>query len=152
VTPTGTFFHNAYVVGDLDGIQQELAASLGMSFTPVQQLQMDVSDWRGQFRFPNCFVMSLDPANPVELIPARRGTVFESSEPMAFHHTAYWSEDLRSEVEGLVAYGLELELWGNGPQEGVNDFAFLRHPSGLRLELVDSALRAGFEDVLARAR
>lgn len=146
---SSVFFHTSYVVRDLEAAQQELSASLGLSFTPVQQLQMDVSDWRGRFTFPNCFVMSLDPDHRVELIPARRGTVFESDEQLAFHHIAYWVDDLGAEVERLTGEGLELEMWGNGEAVGPSAFVFLRYRNGMRLELVDSALRAGFEQILA---
>ena len=145
----GVFFHTSYVVADLKASQHELTETLGLEFTPVQELSMDVSDWRGPFGFPNCFVMSYDPNHPVELIPARRGTVFESEKSFAFHHIGYWVDDLQGEIDKLVAAGLELEMWGNGEGPGPSQFAFLRYRSGLRIELVDTALRAGFEHILA---
>jgi hypothetical protein len=151
-TAPGVYFHTSYVVADLLESQRELAETLGLEFTPVQELAMDVSDWRGKFAFPNCFIMSLDPGNRMELIPARRGTVFESEAPFAFHHIGYWVDNLLGEVDKLVEAGLELEVWGNGDPAGPSSCAFLRYRSGLRIELVDSVLRPGFEQLLAANR
>jgi hypothetical protein len=146
--PGRDYFHTAYVARDLAAAQQELSASLGLTFTPVIELTMDVSDWRGKFTFPNCMVMSLESSPRIELIPTRRGTVFESDLPLAFHHIAYWVDDLSGEVDRLTRDGLELELWGNGEGARLAEFAFLRQQNGMRLELVDCALRPGFEKIL----
>lgn len=51
------------------------------------------------------------------------------------HHLGYWSDDVAADSAALVAQGYEMEITGPGP-DGVPMWAYHRHPTGPRIELV----------------
>jgi catechol 2,3-dioxygenase-like lactoylglutathione lyase family enzyme len=160
----GELWHVGIVVDDLDATARELGATLGHSFTSVQEQEVTVvlgdrsgvpgaPGGPGASAAPGASGSSaaLDPcvletarvrwaatsgeSPDWELIQAGSGLwSTERSRGQALHHLAYWSDDLEGDIARLRGQGYELEASGDDV-EGRIRFAYLIAPGGIRIEL-----------------
>jgi hypothetical protein len=75
----------------------------------------------------------------IELIEAIPGTTFAGGGALEFHHLGYWSDDLPRDVGALSDSGWDLGCTVLGPNGEPGRFATHRTPSGLGIELLDTA-------------
>jgi catechol 2,3-dioxygenase-like lactoylglutathione lyase family enzyme len=142
----GELWHVGIVVDDLDATARDLGATLGHSFTSVQEQEVTVvlGDRSAAPEAPDACALetarvrwaaTAGESPDWELIQAGSGIwSTEQSRGQALHHLAYWSDDLEGDIARLVAQGYELEASGDDV-EGRIRFAYLIAPGGIRLEL-----------------
>jgi catechol 2,3-dioxygenase-like lactoylglutathione lyase family enzyme len=142
----GALWHVGIVVDDLDATARELGATLGHSFTSVQEQEVTVvlGDRSAASAAPDPCVLETarvrwaatsGESPDWELIQAGSGIwSTERSRGQALHHLAYWSDDLEGDIARLRGQGYELEASGDDV-EGRIRFAYLIAPGGIRLEL-----------------
>jgi catechol 2,3-dioxygenase-like lactoylglutathione lyase family enzyme len=137
----GALWHVGIVVDDLDATARELGATLGHSFTSVQEQEVTVV--LGDRAADSCvlettrvrWAATSGESPDWELIQAGSGLwSTERSRGQALHHLAYWSDDLEGDIARLRGQGYELEASGDDV-EGRIRFAYLMAPGGIRLEL-----------------
>ena len=83
----------------------------------------------------------------IDLIEGRPGTVWETKGPR-LHHFAYWTADLRGDIERLARDGWRLEMTKPDEAGRPTLFAYLVRDDGFRLELIDDAGRDDYADRL----
>ncbi|MCS5722724.1 VOC family protein [Herbiconiux sp. CPCC 203407] len=145
----GALWHVGIVVDDLDATARDLGATLGHSFTSVQEQEVTVvlgdrPGAPGSSAAPDAraletarvrWAATSGESPDWELIQAGSGLwSTELSRGQALHHLAYWSDDLEGDIARLRAEGYELEASGDDV-EGRVRFAYLIAPGGIRLEL-----------------
>jgi catechol 2,3-dioxygenase-like lactoylglutathione lyase family enzyme len=126
------YFHVGIVVPDLERAAAYYTDLLGIEWGPVLDLTIDVRLADGGDRaLPNKIVYSTGHSN--------------------LHHIGFFSASLAADADRLVAAACPLEMTGgrgDGPPE---TFAYHRDPWGVRLELVDDAVRPTMEAFMFRA-
>jgi hypothetical protein len=142
----GQLFHVGIRVTDLAAAMEEISASSGVSWTSLRDWPMDV--WlpdRGYITMD--IALTFSTAGPVrlELIQGSPGTPLDASEVPGTHHLGYWVDDPAAETERLLAQGWTLEMAAAAPEDGYGRFTYVRSPSGLLVEPVESASRQRFE-------
>jgi catechol 2,3-dioxygenase-like lactoylglutathione lyase family enzyme len=131
----GRYSHVAIVVDDLTAAIAELEALLGITWETPRDREMHGVPFR----------MAYSRGEPpwIELLERSDGTPFDT---LGLHHVGVWSEDHEADKRRMADAGLELEL--DGVPIG-RVFSLHRAPtSGLRLELVDAAVRDEFNERL----
>jgi hypothetical protein len=149
----GELFKTGVVVLDLERAMEELGRWLGLRWTPVQESPLAL--WTGQGREDVSlrFVYSLGAPPFLELLEAQPRGYYSAPNGAHLHHVGRWVDDLAKASAELAAQGLPLEAAGldaQGSKPAV--FAFHRGAHGMRVELVDSAMRSSFEGWLAGGR
>ncbi len=136
-------YHTGIVVEDYEGTLAQLSALFGYVFGeeirgthPVTLASGETVMWESAF----CYSLN---GPRLEIIRANPGTVWVPSDS-GVHHLGYWSDDVAADMEALVAQGYEVELFGPGP-DGVPMYAYTKHPTGPRIELVTRAVLPMFE-------
>ncbi|HEX4776128.1 MAG TPA: VOC family protein [Acidimicrobiia bacterium] len=144
----GELFHTGVVVEDVERAIDDLSRALGLRFTAVQEHPM--RQWRpsGEQRLVLRYAYSLAPYPLVELIEAQPGTFYERvpGSAMQLHHVGLWVDDLATAAERIAREGFDLAAAGvddDGNQPARVTFHESAH--GLRVELCDVAMRAGFD-------
>ena len=66
---------------------------------------------------------------------------------MGVHHLGYWSDDVAADSAALTAAGFELELRGGA--EDAPMFAYHRHPTSPRIEILARWIQPTFEQYWA---
>jgi catechol 2,3-dioxygenase-like lactoylglutathione lyase family enzyme len=144
----GELFHTGLVVDDVERAIDDLSRALGLRFTAVQEHPM--WQWRptGEQSLVLRYAYSLAPYPLVELIESQRGTFYERDSTAAtqLHHVGMWVDDLANAADRLARDGFALAAAGvddagNRPAR----VTFHESPHGLRVELCDVAMRAGFD-------
>ena len=144
----GELFHTGVVVDDVERAIHDLSRALGLRFTAVQEHPM--RQWRpkGEQSLVLRYAYSLAPYPLLELIEAQPGTFYEPV-PRAttqLHHVGMWVDDLAGAARRLARDGFALAAAGvddDGHHPARVTFHESRH--GLRVELCDVAMRAGFD-------
>ena len=145
-----TYFHVGIVVPDLGRAQEYYADLLGLEWGPVLATDVEVRLGDGdEHVFPNQIVYSAGPPY-IELIQETPGSPWVCNEHSNLHHIGFFAEAFEPEADRLVAASCPLEMYGghgDGPPAG---FTYHRDPWGVRLELVDAAIRPMMEEVVFR--
>jgi hypothetical protein len=130
---------------------RDLGRWLGVAWTPVQESRIVLAREGGRREEVALrFVYSRAGAPYLELLEAQPEGYYAAPQGPHLHHVGRWVEDLAKASGELAAAGLPLEAAGvdaRGRSPAV--FAFHRGAHGLRVELVESAMRPGFEAWLA---
>jgi Glyoxalase/Bleomycin resistance protein/Dioxygenase superfamily len=137
-------FHIGITTNDLAASMEQLATSLGISWTTPGSgggLFHSV-DGRPQ---PQP-VSSISREGPIhfDLIQGEPGTIWEATGGPRLHHFAYWTDDLIGDIERLAKDGWRLELTKPGADGKPTIFAYLIRADGFRLELIDEAGRENY--------
>ena len=149
----GRLYHVGIVVSDIDVAKEHLGELLGITWGPVLHVDAyDVRDGDGNdLVLPNTLCYSTEPPH-VELVQEVPGTVWECNEHSNLHHIGVWSDALPSDS---AAYSNELrcplQLCGHDGDTAPVQFAYHRDPLGVRIELVDVAMKPMMEEFMFKA-
>lgn len=144
----GELFHTGIVVADVEAAMDGMTRALGVRWTPVQE--HDMRQWRpdGEQRLTLRFAYSYAPYPLLELIEAQPGTLYEPVEHTTtqLHHVGMWVDDLAAASSVLARDGFTLVAAGvDADGSRPARVTFHESPYGLRVELCDAAMRAGFD-------
>ena len=145
------YFVTGFVVPELEPAIADFTARLGVEFTPIQEadISFDFGD-HIEHVTPLRFVYSLGSAPHIELLESKPDGYYKLQDGGGYiRHIGAWADDLAAESAKLTAAGMPLEA--AGIVDGVSPAGYVFHTDahGLRIELVDSANREGFEAWLA---
>ena len=84
----------------------------------------------------------------LELIQEVAGTVWECNQYSNLHHIGFWSEELTRDSTHFSTSACPLQICGRDGGVAPTTFAYHRDPLGIRIELVDVAIKAVMEDSL----
>jgi len=141
--PWENVYHLGMVVDDIARAAREMGDELGLTFEEPRPANVIVRDASGTG--PQSVLVSFARQGPpyVELIQSRSGGVWTSAGGPRMHHVGVWTDDLAKDVARFTRLGLEMEAHGLDAAGKLTLFAYMRDAQGLRIELVDSAGRAG---------
>jgi hypothetical protein len=119
-----------------------LTAQLGVSWGPI--LHLDAADYRdvagNDLVLPTTMCYSVD-APHLELMQEVPGTIWECNEHSNLHHIGVWSDDLAADGATLRGSGCPMQFCGRAGDEAPASFAYHRNDLGVRIEIVDGAMR-----------
>ncbi len=139
-------FKTGLVVADLERAMRDLRAALGLEWTPVQRSELTLALADGSRESVELgFAYSTGPGPYLELLEAQPAGYYVARPGQELHHVGFWADDLEAASLELVARGMRLEAAGVRDGHTPAIFAFHVSPHGLRVELVDSRMRPGFE-------
>jgi lactoylglutathione lyase len=134
--PWGEIFHIGITVADLEVAREELANSLGVSWTVPQHVAMKA--WSPEGGYRDCeLTISFTREGPVhiELVHGSPGSYWDTAIGRAgLHHVGVWVEDVAAVNEELVGKGWQVELAGASPDDGYGGFTYIRSPGGVLFE------------------
>jgi catechol 2,3-dioxygenase-like lactoylglutathione lyase family enzyme len=140
-----SFFHVGIVVPRLEEALEHLTKALGVRWCAVTEVEMAVEDGAGRpATVPLRMVYSAEPPY-VEVIQEVAGTPWVCNPHSNLHHIGFWAEGLQATHDHLVASACPLEVAGAGDGRGPQSFTYHRDPLGVRVELVDAAMRPVIE-------
>jgi hypothetical protein len=134
-------FHTGIVVDDLDAALVDLSELFGYEWCPELHIQTPVVLPTGELTLDLRFTYSVTVPR-LELIQSIPGTLWVPAATSGVHHLGYWSDDVASDGDRLVARGYAVEATGARP-DGNAIWAYHRNPAGPRIELVSNELREG---------
>ncbi len=142
----GELFKTGLLVADLERAMRDLSRWLGVAWRPVQQAPLTLETPGGREEVALRFSYTTSGPPFLELLEAQPRGYYALAQGEQIHHVGRWVGDLAAASAELARQGLAREAAGVGPDGAVPAlFAFHRGAHGVRVELVDSAMRAGFE-------
>jgi hypothetical protein len=141
------YFHVGIVVPDITAAQVRLTELLGTVWGPTLENEIEVREAGSDRMLPNQICFSAN-APYIELIRETPGSPWVCNEHSNLHHLGFFSGALTAESDRLVAAGCPLEIMGghgDGPPAG---WAYHADPLGVRIEVVDDAMRPMMEQFL----
>ena len=135
-------YHVGIVVADIASARATMSEQLGVTWGPVMHFDsVDYRDGDGRdLGLPTTMCYSVD-APHLELIEEVPGSIWVRNEHSNLHHIGFWSDDLAAEGAALTGNGCPLQLCGRSGDQAPVSFAYHRNDLGVRVELVDAALR-----------
>jgi Glyoxalase/Bleomycin resistance protein/Dioxygenase superfamily len=141
-------FHVALVVDDVRRHADLMTRRYGWTWTPIRTRHQTYRE------FPSGLIREVDvdvcfskhvPFR-MELISHASGSPWEVSDGQAFHHLAWWVDDLAAVSAALLERGAVPEAHGVDPDTGREParFAYFTE-AGVRIELQESSRRPDFE-------
>jgi hypothetical protein len=138
----GPHYHVGIVVPDISVARTTLSEQLGVRWGPV--LHLDAVEYRDgaghDVVLPTTMCYSVDPPH-LELVQEVAGSIWVRNEHSNLHHIGFWSDDLGADGSELTGAGCPLQLCGRSDDDAPVSFAYHRNDLGIRIELVDAALR-----------
>lgn len=142
------YYHVGIVVPDLSAAKECYTELLGLEWGPVLETDVDVRLGDGSERvFPNKIVYSAGPPH-LELIQETPGSPWVCNEHSNLHHIGFFADAFNAEADRLVAASCPLEMFGGHGDGPPATFTYHRDPWGVRLELVDGAIRPMMEQFM----
>jgi len=145
----GRLFHVGVRVPDLSAAMDEIGASMGVAWAeprenPAQTLWTPNG---GLQEIHLKFTYSAEGPQHIELLEGPAGTFWDGRDRPGAHHVGIWADDVPAETERLMSLGWDLVGAQHDPasDQGFGMFTYLQPPSGLIVELVDSAVLPHFE-------
>ena len=148
----GRFYHVGIVVPDVEAAQAHLTDLLGITWGPVMEIDaFDVRDGEGRdLVFPNKLSYSTEPPH-LELVQEVPGSVWECNEHSNLHHIGVWTDALPDDSARYTDLRCPLQLCGHDGDTAPIQFAYHRDPLGVRIELVDLAMKPMMEEFMFKA-
>jgi Glyoxalase/Bleomycin resistance protein/Dioxygenase superfamily len=145
-TPLVPHYHVAIVVPDLDAAQAQMTEQLGVTWGPVLDSEaLELRDGAGRdLVLPNKFCYSVEVPR-LELIQEVPGSVWECNEHSNLHHIGFWSDDVVADSARLSSVGCPMQVCGRTGDVAPQTFAYHFNQLGVRIEVIDAALRDGME-------
>jgi hypothetical protein len=144
VQPTD-LYHVGIVVPKLEDGQAHFADLFGVRWAPVVEVPTAVRRADGSVATVDLrLVYSVD-APHLELIEAVPGSIWVLNPHSNLHHIGFWSDDLRGDGVRLQGGGCPLEVMGDSGGTEPLFWSYHHDRLGVRVELVDAALRPGME-------
>jgi hypothetical protein len=157
MTLLGRLYHVGIVVPDIGVAQEHLGELLGITWGPV--VHVDAFDVKAFDRegadgndlvVPNTLCYSTE-APHIELVEEVPGTVWECNEHSNLHHIGVWTDALPADSATYSELRCPLQLCGRDADGALQQFAYHRDPLGVRIELVDAAMKPLMEEFMFRA-
>jgi len=142
-------FKTGLIVADIQSAMKDLDQWLELDWTPLRTVELDVRTTAGSESVSLSFACARRGANVLELIQAQPDGYYRLPPAAPLHHVGMWVDDLAKTSAALSEKGMTLEAAGVDDGRSPALFAFHTNPYGLRVELVDSTMRPGFEAWLA---
>jgi catechol 2,3-dioxygenase-like lactoylglutathione lyase family enzyme len=153
----GRLYHVGIVVPDIEAAKAHLGELLGITWGPVLHVDaFDVRAFDGEggdgndLVVPNTLCYSTE-APHVELVLEVPGTVWECNEHSNLHHIGVWTDALPDDSATYSELRCPLQLCGRDADGALQQFAYHRDPLGVRIELVDIAMKPLMEEFMFRA-
>lgn len=158
----GRLYHVGIVVPDIEAAKQHFTDLLGVTWGPVVHVDaygvrafdleagdLETGDGR-DLVFPNTLCYSTE-APHLELVEEVPGSVWECNEHSNLHHIGVWTDALPDDSARYTELRCPLQLCGHDGDTAPMQFAYHRDPLGVRIELVDVALKPMMEEFMFRA-
>ena len=137
-----TFYHVALVVPDLAGAMETWAPMTAEGWSKPQSASVSV-DWAGSVRETRInWTYSLGEPPYLELVESCDGSVWQTDQA-AYHHTGYWTSDMRAASAFVESQGMRFEAAGLHGDRRL--FSYYLEPGGVRIELVDTVIKPAFD-------
>jgi Glyoxalase/Bleomycin resistance protein/Dioxygenase superfamily len=153
----GRLYHVGIVVADVEVAKEHLSELLGVTWGPVVHVDaLDVRAFDPEARdgndlvVPNTLCYSTESPH-LELVQAVPGTVWECNEHSNLHHIGVWTDALPEDSATYSDLRCPLQLCGRDADGGLQQFAYHRDPLGVRIELVDAAMKPLMEEFMFKA-
>jgi hypothetical protein len=148
----GRLYHVGIVVPDVEVAKVHLGELLGITWGPVVHIdEYGVQDGDGnRIVVPNTLCYSTEPPH-IELVQEVPGTVWECNEHSNLHHIGVWSDALPADSPTYSELRCPLQLCGHDADTAPVQFAYHRDPLGVRIELVDIAMKPLMEEFMFEA-
>jgi catechol 2,3-dioxygenase-like lactoylglutathione lyase family enzyme len=148
----GQLYHVGIVVPDVELAKAHFTDLLGITWGPVVETEgLPVREGDGAERIvPNTLCYSTEPPY-VELVQEVPGTVWECNEHSNLHHIGVWTDALPADSATYTELRCPLQLCGRDDDGALVQFAYHRDPLGVRIELVDLAMKPMMEEFMFRA-
>lgn len=137
-------FHIGICTNDLDSSMRDLSAALGVRWRPPATPPGSVYDVQGVAQPRPTSTVSLGGPLGIDLMQGQPGTVWDVDVPR-LHHFAYWTDDLRGDIDRMAEHGWKLEMTIPDENGEPSVFAYLVRADGFRLELIDDRARPDYE-------
>jgi catechol 2,3-dioxygenase-like lactoylglutathione lyase family enzyme len=153
----GRLYHVGIVVRDIESAKAHFTDLLGITWGPV--LHVDEYDVRAfdlesgagtDLVFPNTLCYSTE-APHLELVEEVPGSVWECNEHSNLHHIGVWTDALPADSAHYRELRCPLQLCGHDGETAPIQFAYHRDPLGVRIELVDAAMKPIMEEFMFKA-
>jgi hypothetical protein len=135
-------YHVGIVVPDIAAARTQFNEQLGVTWGPVMHL--DTADYRDgvghDLVLPTTICYSVEEPR-LELIEEVPGSVWVCNHHSNLHHIGFWSDDLPADSSRLVGVGCPLQLAGRAGDNAPMSFAYHLNALGVRIEIVDAAMR-----------
>lgn len=138
----GDQYHTGVVVDDFEGTLARLTALFGYEWGREISYETEMRFPDGTRTLTSKLVYSKTEPR-LEIVQSIPGTLWTSTDS-AIHHYGYWSDDVVGDGSALGAQGFAEEVSGLRP-DGSAVWAYWRHPSGIRIELVSRDLQPSLE-------
>ncbi len=142
-------FHVGIIVRDFAEAQDRLTGLLGVEWGRVMELdeyQIQLADG-SNLTVPNRMCYSVGEPH-LELIQEVPGTPWVCNEHSNLHHIGFWTPDLVGDSTRLASSACPMEMRGRDGDTAPITFAYHRDPLGVRVEILDSAMRPTIESLL----
>jgi catechol 2,3-dioxygenase-like lactoylglutathione lyase family enzyme len=148
----GRLYHVGIVVPDIEVAQAHLTDLLGITWGPILETDaLDVRDGAGHdLVVPNKVSYSTEPPH-LELVEEVPGSVWECNEHSNLHHIGVWTDALPADSAVYSELRCPLQLCGRAADGALQQFAYHRDPLGVRIELVDLAMKPMMEEFMFKA-
>ncbi len=147
-----SFFHVGIVVPRLEEALDRLGTTLGLRWGGVTETELGLQAPDGaRTTVPLRMVYSVAPPY-VEVIEEVVGSPWECNPYSNLHHIGFWADGLAASHDHLLGSGCPLEVAGYAGDVVPAVYAYHRDPLGVRVELVDAAVRPLMEAALASGR
>ena len=148
----GQLYHVGIVVPDVEAAMAHFTDLLGITWGPVVETEaFPVREGDGTERIvPNTLCYSTEPPY-LELVQEVPGTVWECNEHSNLHHIGVWVDALPADSATYTELRCPLQLCGRDDDGALVQFAYHRDPLGVRIELVDLAMKPMMEEFMFRA-
>jgi hypothetical protein len=148
----GRLYHVGIVVPDVEAAKAHLGELLGITWGPVVHIdEYSVQDGDGnRIVVPNTLCYSTEPPH-VELVQEVPGTVWECNEHSNLHHIGVWSDALPADSTTYSELRCPMQLCGHDADTAPAQFAYHRDRLGVRIELVDIAMKPVMEEFMFKA-
>lgn len=145
-----SLFKVGYLVVDLGRAMDDFGRWLGCSWTDITTSPLELEAHGKRESVALRYAYSTAGPIHLELIEAQPTGYYATEAGPQLHHVGRWAVDLPAESADLARNGLALEAFGiDAAGEHPALFAFHCGDHGMRIELVDHAMRPGFESWLA---
>jgi catechol 2,3-dioxygenase-like lactoylglutathione lyase family enzyme len=142
VEPLAPHYHVGIVVPDVPTARAQFAELLGITWGPT--LHLEATEYRdatgADVVAPTTFCYSIEEPR-IELLEEVPGSVWVRNEHSNLHHIGFWSDDLPAESARLTGGGCPLQFCGRAGADAPVSFAYHRNELGVRIEIVDAAMR-----------
>jgi Glyoxalase/Bleomycin resistance protein/Dioxygenase superfamily len=142
----GPFFHTGIVVDSLDRAMRELGTACNLRWAAPVRRTGPIHTPAGLQPRDMVITYSKGSGQHIELVEYLDDTAYRHMRDGPAHHIGFWVDDLAASMAALESLGFPSEAAGAGAGGSVREFSYHHNPhAAIRLEIVDTAIRPGFE-------